>query len=88
MKGTIRQRLTIAFISLAVLPLLTIGIGLAIQNVQIQREQAAFVQRQIGQRVAVQVESFITELELGHYLSIFDFSIPWTSAFPTSTLCY
>lgn len=63
MNGTIRQRLTIAFFALVLLPPVLVGLGLVVQNEQIQREQAIFLQQQIGLRVATQINSFISGLE-------------------------
>ena len=63
MRNSIRVRLTIAFISLAVGPLLLVGIILAWQSFTVQEQQALNLQREVAQRVATQVTAFFGELE-------------------------
>lgn len=63
MRGSIRQRLTLAFISLAVGPLLLVGVVLAWQSFVTQQQQALNSQRELAQRVSTQVMAFFGELE-------------------------
>lgn len=63
MRGTIHTRLTVAFIGLAVIPLLLVGSGLAWQTLQVQRAQAVRREQQVTQRVAVEVNAFVDGLE-------------------------
>ncbi|HRQ37420.1 MAG TPA: ATP-binding protein [Chloroflexota bacterium] len=63
MRGTIHTRLTMAFIGLAVIPLLLVGSALAWQTVQVQRVQALQREQQVTQRVAVEVDTFVNSLE-------------------------
>jgi PAS domain S-box-containing protein len=67
MRRSIRKRLTLAFIGFAISPLLLAGVILAWQSYTTQRQQALNLQRQVAQRVAVQVEAFFQrqESELG-----------------------
>ncbi|MBX3060133.1 MAG: cache domain-containing protein [Anaerolineae bacterium] len=63
MRGTIHTRLTVAFIGLAVIPLLLVGSGLAWQTIQVQRAQAVRREQQVAERVAVEVNAFLDGLE-------------------------
>jgi PAS domain S-box-containing protein len=63
MRNSIRTRLTIAFIGVATGPLLLVGIVLAWQSFAVQRQQALSSQRQVAQRVAIQVTAFFQKLE-------------------------
>jgi PAS domain S-box-containing protein len=63
MHGSIRERLTLAFIGLAIGPLLLIGIILAWQSFITQEQQALNLQREVAQRVSFQVEAFLDGLE-------------------------
>ncbi|NJN54103.1 MAG: HAMP domain-containing protein [Anaerolineae bacterium] len=63
MRSSIRTRLTLAFIGVAVMPLLLVGFGLAWQTVRVQRVQALEREQQVAQRVAVEVNTFVNGLE-------------------------
>ena len=63
MRSSIRTRLTIAFISLAIGPLLLVGIILAWQSFTTQQQQALNLQREVAQRVSTQVTAFFEERE-------------------------
>jgi len=63
MVTTIRSRLTIAFIGLAIGPLLLVGGVLAWQSYIIQQQQALTLQREVVQRVSAQVTAFIQQIE-------------------------
>ncbi len=63
MRNSIRNRLTWAFIGLAIGPLLLLGIILVIQSFATQREQAYNLQSVVAQRVSTQVTAFFTEIE-------------------------
>ena len=63
MRGSIRKRLTLAFIGLAIGPLLLVGIILARQSFIIQEQQALNLQREVAQRVSSQVKAFLDGLE-------------------------
>jgi signal transduction histidine kinase/HAMP domain-containing protein len=63
MRNSIRTRLTVAFIGLAIGPLLLVGIILAWQSFTTQERQALNLQREVARRVATEVTAFFTELE-------------------------
>ena len=63
MRGSIRKRLTLAFIGLAIGPLLLVGIILAWQSFITQEQQALNLQREVAQRVSTQVKAFLDGLE-------------------------
>jgi hypothetical protein len=63
MRNSIRSRLTLAFIGLAVGPLLLIGIVLAWQSFTTQQQQALTLQQEVARRVSSQVTAFFAELE-------------------------
>jgi hypothetical protein len=63
MRNSIQARLTIAFIGLAIGPLLLVGVVLAWQSFATQRQQALSLQREVAQRVSTQVVAFFQELE-------------------------
>ena len=63
MRRSIRVRLTVAFMGLAIGPLLLVGIVLAWRSYTIQQQQALLIQRQMAQRVSTQVMAFFAELE-------------------------
>lgn len=52
-----------AFIGLAVIPLLLVGLGLTWQTVRVQRAQALEREQQVARRVAVEVNAFVVGLE-------------------------
>jgi signal transduction histidine kinase/DNA-binding response OmpR family regulator len=63
MRRSIRVRLTVAFMGLAIGPLLLVGVFLAWQSYTLQQRQALHIQRQVAQRVSTQVTAFFAELE-------------------------
>jgi Cache domain len=63
MRRSIRVRLTVAFVGLAIGPLLLVGVVLGWRTYTLQQQQALSFQRQVAQRVATQVTAFFTELE-------------------------
>ncbi len=63
MKDSIRRRLTIAFISLTISPLLLVGLALAWQSFTVQQQQGLNLQHEVAQRVSNQVDSFFKDLE-------------------------
>ncbi|MBN1310942.1 MAG: sensor histidine kinase [Anaerolineae bacterium] len=63
MRGSIRNRLTLAFIGLAIGPLLLVGIILGVQSYIAQGQQALNLQSEVAQRVSSEVTAFFTELE-------------------------
>ena len=63
MRKSIRIRLNVAFIGLAIGPLLLVGVILAWQGFATQEQQALKLQREVTQRVATEVTAFFEELE-------------------------
>jgi hypothetical protein len=63
MRHSIRTRLALLFIGLAVGPLLVVGGILAWQSFSTQQQQALHLQQQVAQRVAAEVAAFFNELE-------------------------
>ncbi|MFN8453491.1 MAG: cache domain-containing protein [Anaerolineae bacterium] len=63
MRSSIRIRLTVAFIGLAIGPLLLVGIILAWQNLTVQEQQALNLQHEVAQRVAAEVTAFFSTVE-------------------------
>ena len=63
MRNSIRTRLTVAFIGLAIGPLLLVGVILAWQSFTTQQQQALNLQREVAQRVSIQVTAFFGEIE-------------------------
>jgi methyl-accepting chemotaxis protein len=63
MNRSIRTRLTVFFISMAVLPLLLVSAVLAWNRYNIQRQQVIILQQEIAQGAANQTAAYITELE-------------------------
>lgn len=70
MRRSIRLRLTIFFIGLAVIPLLLTGSVLAWQSYLTQRAQAIELQQEAARLVAARANSFITELESELHVTI------------------
>jgi len=62
MQNSLRTRLTIIFIGLAIGPLLVVGFILAQRSFVVEREQALELQQQIAQRVSAEIDSFFTDL--------------------------
>jgi len=63
MRSSIRTWLTVAFIALAISPLLLVGVVLAWQTFTTQQQQALDLQREVAQRVSTQVTAFFEGLE-------------------------
>src|SRR5712691_1934550 len=63
MRRSIRVRLTVAFMGLAIGPLLLVGVVLTWRSYTMQQQQALYLQRQMAQRVSTQVTAFFAELE-------------------------
>src|SRR5260370_21020972 len=63
MPNSIRARLIITLIGLAVVPLLSVGAILAWQGFATQRDQVLSVQHQVAVRASVQVSDLLQELE-------------------------
>ncbi|MFC1975998.1 ATP-binding protein [Chloroflexota bacterium] len=63
MRNSIRTRLTVAFIGLAIVPLLLVGAILALQSFTAEEQQALNLQREVTRRVATEVTAFFEELE-------------------------
>ncbi|MCB0034499.1 MAG: GAF domain-containing protein [Anaerolineales bacterium] len=63
MQNSLRTRLIIYFIGLAIIPLVIVGFVLAYRVFNSQATQALAVQNQVAQRVAGEVENFIRERE-------------------------
>src|SRR5688572_10354692 len=60
MLGSLRIRLTILCIALAILPLGLVGTILAWQNYQLQQRYVLDFERQVAQRASLQVADFVT----------------------------
>ena len=63
MRNSIRKRLTLAFIGLAIGPLLLVGVIVAWQSFTTQEHQALNLQREMAQRVSTEVRAFSDGLE-------------------------
>lgn len=63
MRKSIRTRLTVAFIGLAISPLLVVGVVLAGQSFTTQQQQALDFQHEVTERVSTQVTAFFQGLE-------------------------
>lgn len=63
MQTSLRTRLTITFIALAIGPLLLVGVILVQRSFAVERQQAIALQNQVVQRVSSEVESFFQEIE-------------------------
>ncbi|MBN1934860.1 MAG: GAF domain-containing protein [Anaerolineae bacterium] len=63
MRSSLRIRLTVAFIGLAVIPIFMMGLVLVVYGFSVQRTQALDLQSQIARRVAGDVTSFILDRE-------------------------
>ncbi len=63
MRTSLRLRLTIIFIALAIVPLIAVGIRLANASFNLEREQAIQLQTQIAQRTSTEVEAFLQDIE-------------------------
>src|SRR5262245_60246876 len=63
MQSSIRTRLLIAFIGMATIPLLLVGVILVVQSYQVQQREAILSQHQEALRISTQVSAFVTGLE-------------------------
>jgi PAS domain S-box-containing protein len=63
MRGSIRKRLTLVFIGLSIGPLLLVGVILTWQSFTTQKQQALNLQREVAQRVSIEVKAFLDGLE-------------------------
>jgi two-component system cell cycle sensor histidine kinase/response regulator CckA len=63
MRNSIRTRLIVAFIGLAIVPLLLVGVILAWQGFTTEERQALNLQREVARRVATEVTAFFEALE-------------------------
>ena len=63
MRNSLRTRLIVILIAMAVIPLLLVGIVAGWQGYTAQRRQALDLQRGVAQRISLQVDAFIRELE-------------------------
>ena len=61
--NSLRTRLIVSFIALAIGPLLLAGIIIVWQSFSVQREQALALQYAIARRASVQIESFLRDIE-------------------------
>src|SRR5690349_14033954 len=62
MRHSIQTRLTLAFIALAIGPLLLFGLALAGQSFSVQQQQALNLERQVARRVSIEISTFIQSL--------------------------
>jgi signal transduction histidine kinase len=60
---SLRTRLTIIFIGLAIGPVLVVGIILAQRSFTVEQQQALTLQSQVAQRVSAEVSAFINDVE-------------------------
>ena len=65
MKNSIRSRLTLNFIGLAVLPLVLVGVVLGVVGFSVQKQQALALERSVAMRVASRTSDYLDNLE-GH----------------------
>ncbi|MBN1659548.1 MAG: GAF domain-containing protein [Anaerolineae bacterium] len=63
MRISLRTRLTVAFIGLAILPPLLMGLVLAQRSLVVQQQQALALQGEVARRVSTAVEAFVRGLE-------------------------
>src|SRR5215813_13179607 len=63
MRNSIRTRLTIYFIGVAILPLLLVGVVLTYQSFNVQRGQAIASEKEVTKRVSTKVQAFMERLE-------------------------
>lgn len=63
MRSSIRVLLTVAFIGMVIGPLLLVGVVLAWQSFTTQQQQALNLQREVAQRVSIQMTAFFKGLE-------------------------
>ena len=63
MRKSIRRRLSVAFLALAVVPCLLVGLGLGWRNYAVQEQQALQLQSEMTRRVAAEVSGFFQQVE-------------------------
>ena len=63
MRRSLRTRLTIVFIGLAIVPLMLIGVGLVLLSFRDTRAQALDLEHQIAQNISTKVAAFIQDQE-------------------------
>ena len=63
MRKSLRIRLTLSFVILAIVPLLIIGAVTSFRTFTVQEQQAIALQQEVVQRVTIQVENFIFSRE-------------------------
>ena len=63
MRNSLRRRLNIIFIGLAIGPLLLVGIILARRSFTTQGEQALELQHQVAERVSAELDAYLQEVE-------------------------
>lgn len=63
MLDTIWTRSIVTYISLAVIPLLVVGLLVGWQSYRLQRQQALLLQQEVAQRVATEIRTFIQNIE-------------------------
>ena len=63
MRKSIRTRLSLTFIGLAIIPLLIVGTILSWRSFTIEQQQALMLQREVARRVAIEVTTFFEKLE-------------------------
>jgi PAS domain S-box-containing protein len=63
MLKSIRTRLTLAFVCLAIVPLLVVGVVLSVKSYEALQQQALLEQQSHAQRISTSVETFVRELE-------------------------
>ena len=63
MRNSLRLRLTIIFIGLAIGPLLLVGVILAERSFEVEGEQALDLQHQVAQRISAEVDTYLQEIE-------------------------
>ena len=77
MRDSIRKRLTLIFIGLAVIPLFLVGLAMIWQGYTVQKQQALALQQQTARRISSEVTAFLhnlaNELHLvGHFYGLKD----------------
>jgi len=63
MRNSIRTRLTVAFIALAIGPLVLVGVILAWQSFATQQQQALNLQRKVARQISGQMTTFFAQVE-------------------------
>lgn len=69
MQISLRQRFTLTFLSLAIVPMLLLGIVLAWQDFAVQFQQALAAQHATAENISLQADAFIQELENDLYVA-------------------